>query len=413
MQLQPNTKVHGEFSLALINPRSRRILVSIGEGKCHLPTVQIPSGRMAQLLTHAIETKYGLRTIHLALSPRGPWSGCAVHEVLSTSGPNSGLVEVDLEHVGRDALNKDERDLLLRIIEGRDTNQGRFARLGWVDELRNRIDSCLAHRNQKLTGLVRHFNGGIDFSLLWLHTDSGPNLWFKAVGEPNAREFAITMELAQAFPTVLPHIVCAMPDWNGWLAEDADGPSLSALGDYSAAAATLRALARIQQAAIELVPKLHALGAVDWTLLRVLTLKREFFAEMPSIMAAQTSSESKRLTSSELSLIQTALQDVVTEFMAIGIPNTLVHGDIGHGNIKMTDRGPVFLDWAETYIGPPSSPQSTSWSIWNTPLPIYRENIAWHFAMCISANGRALQSSDTWHPQPGQCLRLPPLPTRS
>lgn len=353
MPILPVVDAHEEASLVLIAPRSRRILVSSSGDGYRLPSAPLSSGRLAYSLTQAVESHYGLQTIQLALHRRDRAFILAVHEVLSTPVQDLGLFAVDLEQLGAEVLQDEERNLVRRIIEGGDASQGRFARVGWIDELLDRIEPHLAKRGQRVTGLIRHFNAGIDFSLLWIHTDSGPNVWFKAVGEPNTREFAITVELARAFPACLPRIVCTMPDWNAWLAEDAEGYSLGAAGNTQDVAGTLRALALVQQDAIGRVARLRQLGAVDWPLSRLLSLEGEFFAELPVIMAAQVSTRSLTLTPSELAFVQAGLQNALAELMAIGIPDSLVHGDIGHGNVRITEGGPVFLDWSETYIGHP------------------------------------------------------------
>lgn len=353
MRILPVADSHDEVSLVLIAPRSRCVLVSRSADGYRLPSAPLSFGRLASSLTQAVESKYGLPTIQLALHSREQSSILAVHEVRSTAVQDSGMVAIDLNELGREVLQDEERNLVRLILDGGDASQGRFARVGWIDELLDRIGPYLAQRGQRATGLFRHFNAGIDFSLLWIHTDSGPNLWFKAVGEPNTREFAITIELARAFPAYLPRIVCAMPDWNAWLAEDAEGYSLGAAGNMNDVAVTLRALARIQQEAIGSVARLRLLDAVDWPLSRLLSLEGDFFAELPVIMAAQVSTRSHRLTTFDLALVQAGLQNALAEFVAIGIPDSLVHGDIGHGNVRITGDGPVFLDWAETYIGHP------------------------------------------------------------
>jgi hypothetical protein len=78
-----------------------------------------------------------------------------------------------------------------------------------------------------------------------------------------------------------------------------------------------------------------------------------FFQEARRAMQAQTSAKSKPLAASELHQLQKDVESALKEFMNTGIPETLLHGDIGHGNIIATYDGPVFLDWAETYIGHP------------------------------------------------------------
>lgn len=47
------------------------------------------------------------------------------------------------------------------------------------------------------------------------------------------------------------------------------------------------------------------------------------------------------------------MESALDEFTSAGVPETLLHGDIGHGNLMATCEGPVFLDWAETCIGHP------------------------------------------------------------
>jgi aminoglycoside phosphotransferase (APT) family kinase protein len=51
--------------------------------------------------------------------------------------------------------------------------------------------------------------------------------------------------------------------------------------------------------------------------------------------------------------LQKDIEATFHEFMDDRMPETLLHGDIGHGNIITSPNGPVFLDWAETYIGHP------------------------------------------------------------
>jgi hypothetical protein len=347
------TSVPIHFEVALLDPASGQLWVPRDETENSLVSITAPSGRLAYSLAEELESRYGVATIQLALLPRNTSSAFAIHEVRAASELGAKLTGIEFDQLDEETLRDDERDLLQSILKRRDTGQGRFARLGWIDELLVRIEPFLTRRNQRATGLIRHFNAGIDFSLLWIQTDAESNLWFKAVGEPNTREFAITLELASVFPNYLPRIVCAMPDWNAWVSEDVEGLPLGATSDESTIATTLRVLAFLQQHAIADLPRLRQLGAIEWPLSRVLALQDEFFADMPSIMAAQTSTRSRPLTASELVSLQSAVLDASAEFMAIGIPDSLVHGDIGHGNIQIKDGRPVFLDWAETYIGHP------------------------------------------------------------
>ena len=70
-------------------------------------------------------------------------------------------------------------------------------------------------------------------------------------------------------------------------------------------------------------------------------------------MLAQISAKVRPLAGSELHQLERDINSALYQFMNAGVPETLLHGDIGHGNIIATPNGPVFLDWAETYIGHP------------------------------------------------------------
>jgi aminoglycoside phosphotransferase (APT) family kinase protein len=84
-----------------------------------------------------------------------------------------------------------------------------------------------------------------------------------------------------------------------------------------------------------------------------MSLSEPFFAESRHAMHAQTSTISRPLTDRELDQLQKNIKSALLAFIDTGIPDTLLHGDIGHGNIIASSNGPVFLDWAETYIGHP------------------------------------------------------------
>ena len=104
----------------------------------------------------------------------------------------------------------------------RSGESGPFARLGWFRQLRRRVEEAILPLNLELNGSFRQFNASPFFSLIRLETN-GPALWFKAVGEPNLREFPVTLMLARLFPKYVPPILAAWPTWNGWLTPEVDG----------------------------------------------------------------------------------------------------------------------------------------------------------------------------------------------
>src|SRR5208282_4489148 len=96
-----------------------------------------------------------------------------------------------------------------------------------------------------LSGPFRQFNGSPTFSLIRFETN-GPAVWFKAVGEPNVREFPITMALGKACPNYVPAVIATRPDCNGWLTREVEGINLGGSLDLSLWTTTASTLARLQ-----------------------------------------------------------------------------------------------------------------------------------------------------------------------
>lgn len=342
-----------EYRLVMIEANSMRILAAASAAAPSLPRGSIPAyTRVAGALNEAIEQRYGLRTLQLAILPGAEGlHACAVHEIIgSQEAIPSSLSFVALDEIASNELTEAERSVVLRIMKGEASELGRFARLGWVDELFAK--TCI-HRGRGSTPVIRQLNQGIDFCLLNLKEADGRNLWFKAVGEPNTREYALTQELTRDFPEHLPKLVARIPEWNGWISEGVTGAPLNHSIGKAPWEQALAALAFMQRNSVDNTLRLYRAGAKEWTCVRLRSLLNPFFEEAELAMRAQTSTEAKPIDCKNLQRLQANIESALIAIGHSGIPETLVHGDIGHGNIVISPDGPVFLDWAETYIGPP------------------------------------------------------------
>lgn len=342
-----------ECRLVLIEEQSKRILTTAGAAGPLLPRESIPAyTRVAEALTVAIEERHGLSTIQLAILPgTEAQSYCAVHETIgSTEAVTGSLCLTTLDQIASSEFAGDEREIVFKIMTGEASELGRFARPGWINEL---LAETARYQDRSPSPVIRHLNQGIDFCLLSLTDADGRRVWFKAVGKPNTREYALTAELTRRFPSYLPKILATISEWNGWVMEDVKGVPLNESDSICQCEQALTALAVMQLEMANDVASLSALGAKDWTCARIASLLEPFFQEARRAMQAQTSAKSKPLAGGELYQLQKDVESALKEFMNTGIPETLLHGDIGHGNIIATSEGPVFLDWAETYIGHP------------------------------------------------------------
>lgn len=349
----PNEPHCIECRLIMIDAYSMRTLTIPGAVGPSLPRVSIPiNTRIAEAVTAAIKHQYGICTIQLAfLAGAQEASYYAVHEIFGPPESALGVLSLTaLNEIAASELAGEQREIVLKIISGEANELGRFARVGWITELLAKTGSVL--RPDSLP-VIRQLNEGIDFCLLSLTDGDGRKLWFKAAGEPNSHEYALTQELAHRFPTYLPKILAIVPEWNGWIMEDARGVPLSESERMDSCEQALTALATMQQEMARHATSLSALGAKDWTCSRILSLSEPFFCEALCAMQRQTSTKSEPLSGNDLRQLKNEIESALAQFIDAGIPDTLLHGDIGHGNIIATPRGPVFLDWAEALLGHP------------------------------------------------------------
>lgn len=229
---------------------------------------------------------------------------------------------------------------------------GPFAQLVWFEDLCEWVGGVIASRGLHLNGNFRQLNANSCFSLIRFETD-GPAVWFKAVGEPNEREFPITLALAQLLPNYIPQILGARPDWNGWLMSEAEGTNLGETTDRSLWEAAAAALANLQVESIQRQRELVDCGARD---LRITVLRDSisaFIDVAAHLMEKQSKVPPAVLGEMELRLLEERLQDALSVLGDLGIPNTLGHLDLNPGNLIVSESRCLFLDWAEAYVGQP------------------------------------------------------------
>lgn len=349
----PNHLQPIECRLVVIERRSMRVLTTGSAMGPLLPRESIaPYTRTAESLNEAISQRYGLCTLQLAHLPGSNERGCCVvHEIIRSQEAAPGaLTFAELEKIDSGELNAEERALVVKIMRGEACGLGRFARLGWIDEM---LAKAGGSEDRRFWPFFRQLNQGIDFCLLNFTDNNCRNLWFKAVGEPNTREYHLTLELTRQFPQYLPNLIDSIPEWNGWITESVAGVPLNESSNKTAWEQALAALALLQRSLMGKVGSLYEAGASDWTCARLTSLSKPFFEDARRAMRAQTSSRAKALDDEELDRLRSDVEMALITFANSGIPDTLLHGDIGHGNIILSPHGPVFLDWAETYIGHP------------------------------------------------------------
>ena len=222
----------------------------------------------------------------------------------------------------------------------------RWARPGWHARATAWIRAALEEGGRPAAG-------EIEMRRLWgisaiarVATAGGGTAWFKAVFPQFAVEVAITRFLEAAIPDAVPHVIAADGD-AGWLLLDAVGaePVGSAATDDQLAAA-IRRLVQIQASMAGREEELRALGVADRPLRR---LADDFAAAMDD----PAEIEGPDVAPERLATVVDWVRRQSDWLDAVGLPETLVHGDFHVFNVIERHGEPVIIDWSDPAISHP------------------------------------------------------------
>jgi hypothetical protein len=352
--------------IVLLREKKPEVLLGLEGAHRTLPEVQIPRWqRVAKNLTAALGEICGMKAVSLSaidVSPADSGTEPTHYEIMQPVSID-GEAPHENEWIAIDCLVEgDFRDpsdfkaIVQAIAQcktyAQDGSRGPFGRLGWFPDLQRWVQEEIGTHGLHLNGTFRQLNACPTFSLIRFETD-GAAVWFKAVGVPNQREYSLTLALARSFSRFLPEIIATRPEWNGWLAREAEGALLrecSELVPWERAAADL---AELQIHSLDSILHLLGPGARD---LRVWALAERvdpFFRTMGELMERQTKTPPAVLSRAELRRLSGRVHDALAILDKTGIPATLGHLDLNPGNIVCSSTGCVFLDWAEAFVGHP------------------------------------------------------------
>jgi aminoglycoside phosphotransferase (APT) family kinase protein len=220
-------------------------------------------------------------------------------------------------------------------------------RTTWYDEVEDWVDRCLAD-----LGRVR--SGPAEPIQLWsisavVRIPSEPAaVWFKAACPHFHAEPALTRLVAEIVPEHAPEVI-ATDDARAWLlleemagAEDDDADPPPGLGPAAA-----RIAATTQLRSLDHLPEVRAAGVPVRSLAATLTAFDQILAG---------SVELDLLTTAELDAARSrrhAVHALVDELGSLGIPDTLVHGDLHPGNVAHDGDSLVLYDWSDASISHP------------------------------------------------------------
>jgi hypothetical protein len=271
-----------------------------------------------------------------------PWWSEA-ESVVAEARRRWGLSIVVLRLLGGERLH-DGPVTYLAELRGGDASWGQSTREGgddhalrmpWARPGGPQADLDWAAEQQAFSGepvQVRTWN----LSSVWRLPTRRGTLWLKHVPPFFAHEGAVLQRLGRLGAPV-PEVV-AQHDGLSLLAE------VPGIDGYEAPLAQqLAAVDRLVALQTGVDPlTITGLGAPDWR-------ADKFQAAAAEVVAREAPEE-----------LRPALEALVAQlpqrFAALadcGLPDTLVHGDFHRGNLRLTDAGPVILDWSDSGIGHP------------------------------------------------------------
>ena len=228
-----------------------------------------------------------------------------------------------------------------------------FTHLNWFEELCEWAAKAINQRGLRLTGNFRQLNASPAFSLIRFETN-GPAVWFKAVGEPNQREFPITLALANDFPKYMPDLIATRSDWNAWLTSEAGRTNLAETHDPSLWRNAAAALANLQIESIGNAERLIGCGAHDLTPTRLLETVSPFLEVIAELMNRQPKTSPPVLSKGDLAVLGERIRSAISDLQEFQLADTLGHLDLNPGNVIVKSPAQcVFLDWSEANVGHP------------------------------------------------------------
>lgn len=231
-------------------------------------------------------------------------------------------------------------------------DSGPFGGFGAFSMISAWVEERLEPYAVRWDGTFRQMQATSSFSLIRFQTDRGA-VWFKATGEPNRREFPLTLELAARFPSYVPVAVATRPEWNAWLAFEAEGQDLWSATEAGAWLQVADSLAGLQIASTGCLQQILDAGAHDARLESLLNETAPFFSAMETIMEMQAKPSPRRLSAEEVRLAQQRVTEALLLVQAADVPDCLNHLDLNPGNVFVDSSKSTFLDWAEATVGNP------------------------------------------------------------
>ncbi len=318
-----------------------------------LPEVEVEPGRVGISLSKAIREQLHLETFCLVL----PETTSSSYHTLRLQRSN---MKLPTAYVWADPTELSDSKTVENMLAHFSPADTEFARFAWYTEVLVWLDAEIAKLGYTCRGLEQ-WNGRVGGVLLRVLTD-GPDFWFKAVSDFNAREFWIAQLLSERHPDYFPKVLAAQPRWNAFLLGNVQGEELNDTDNLEVWKQVAQLLADVQTDWSGNSTKLLEAGAADLRPSTLLNNIPVFLEQVAQSMSRQEKAVPAVLNKGDLITLGEQLSDLCTEIIKLPFSEGLANADFSPHNTIITAGGPVFIDWAEACV---SFPPIVGEYLWN------------------------------------------------
>lgn len=189
-------------------------------------------------------------------------------------------------------------------------------------------------------------------SSVWRVTSAGTRLYFKTSPRYFASEVAVTLDVADRFPSASPSVVVAQPE-SGWmLMQDLGDITLATTDSAEMWHDTMKTIAMVQHGYAGRLSEMERLGIERRTTEGIVeTLVN--WTDDPTGVGIRLFGEENEAALRRLLPSVGRIESMARALRELGIPPTLEHGDLDATNVFIRNGSPVLMDWSDACVSHP------------------------------------------------------------
>jgi aminoglycoside phosphotransferase (APT) family kinase protein len=230
-------------------------------------------------------------------------------------------------------------------VTARPARRPEWFRASWYDEADAWIDDQLASLGRSRTGATVPVKVWSLSAVLRVPCAGGP-VWMKASCRHFHAEPALTRLVAEMLPEHAPPIIAADEERAWLLLDDMTGAD-EQTPPSGIGAATARIAATLQLRSLD---HLDAIGAAGVPVRGLAETTHAFDDVLASSVELDELSREELATARAL---RPEVQAVFEELASLGLPDTLVHGDLHPGNVAHAGDSVILYDWSDAAVSHP------------------------------------------------------------